>query len=108
MRDYMMTDATGKQVLPSEIGGLPPSGAVRSLAGAGITCDVCHNIGGSDVNRSFQGDGFANMSLLLNHSLEKVGPIQFPGSAEGRIPCGEQRSIEDLTFAQCGAVQLVP
>ena len=101
MRDYMMTDASGKQVLPSEIGGLAPAGAVRSLAGAGITCDVCHNIGGSDVNRSFQQDGFANVSLLLNHSIEKVGPFGFPVLPKGafHVASNDQAKIVLLRSA---------
>jgi hypothetical protein len=101
-RDYMMVDgATGKQALPAEIGGLPPIGAVRSLAGAGITCDVCHNIGGSDVTRSFQGDGFANMSLLLNHSVEKVGPFSFPVLPKGafHVASNDQSKISLLRSA---------
>jgi len=32
----------------------------------------------ADLNRSFQHDGFANTSLLLNHTIEKVGPFPFP------------------------------
>jgi hypothetical protein len=82
-RDYMMVDPSGHQVLPSQIGGLPPAGAVRSLAGAGITCDVCHNMAGADLDRSFQQDGFANMSLLLNESMMKVGPFTFPVMPKG-------------------------
>jgi hypothetical protein len=82
-RDYMMTDPSGHQILPDRIGGMPQAGAVRSLAGAGITCDVCHNLGGADLNRSFQQDGFGNISLLLNHSMEKVGPFTFPVMPKG-------------------------
>jgi hypothetical protein len=78
LRDYHLIDATGKQVLPAEIGGAPPVGARASLGASGITCDMCHNIAGPDINRSFQRDGFANMSLELNHTVEKVGPFSFP------------------------------
>jgi len=35
-------------------------------------------VAGPDLNRSFQHDGFANTSLLLNESIEKVGPFPFP------------------------------
>lgn len=78
LRDYASVDSNGNQALPATIGGLPPDGSGPSLGGKGITCDVCHNIGGADLNRSFQHDGFANMSLLLNHTKEKVGPFPFP------------------------------
>jgi len=78
LRDYALVDPLGNQVLPTLPGGPAPAGSSTSLGGHGITCDVCHNIGGADLNRSFQQDGFANMSLLLNHSIEKVGPFPFP------------------------------
>jgi len=101
LRDYMMINSSGQQVLPSEIGGMPPAGATRSLAGAGITCDVCHNIGGADLNRSFQQDGFANMSLSLNHSLEKVGPFSFPVLPKGgfHVASNDQAKISLLRSA---------
>lgn len=83
LRDYYLVDAQGRQVLPSEPGGPPPTGAGPSLGAMGISCDLCHNIAGPDLNRSFQHDGFANTSLLFNHSLEKVGPFQFPVMAKG-------------------------
>jgi hypothetical protein len=78
LRDYYLTDAHGTQVLPDQPGGPAPDGAKPSLGAAGITCDVCHNVAGADLNRSFQHDGFANTSLLLNESMEKVGPFPFP------------------------------
>ncbi|HEX4274512.1 MAG TPA: hypothetical protein VHZ74_04115 [Bryobacteraceae bacterium] len=78
LRDYALVDAGGNQVLPATVGGPAPPDARPSLGAAGITCDVCHNIGGADLNRSFKHDGFANMSLLLNHTIEKVGPFAFP------------------------------
>jgi hypothetical protein len=78
LRDYHLVDAFGNQTLPSTPGGEAPAGAQPSLGAHGITCDVCHNIAGADLNRSFQQDGFANMSLLLNESIEKVGPFAFP------------------------------
>ena len=83
LRDYHLVDAQGRQVLPDQPGGPAPAGSQASMGAAGITCDVCHNIGGPDLNRSFQHDGFGNMSLLLNHSMEKVGPFQFPVMAKG-------------------------
>src|SRR6202023_1394926 len=73
LRDYHMVDPLGRQVLPSTIGGQPPAGALPSLGAAGISCDLCHNLAGPDMNRSFQQDGFANMSIQFNHSIEKGG-----------------------------------
>src|SRR5579862_8010218 len=57
LRDYHLVDASGKQVLPADFGGPPPVGALPSLGAAGITCDMCHNVGGPDLTRSFQQDG---------------------------------------------------
>ncbi len=78
LRDYYLTDANGSQILPAQPGG--PAPTVRSLPWvlSGITCDVCHNVAGPDLNRSFQHDGFANTSQIFNESMEKVGPFQFP------------------------------
>ncbi|MGI8988945.1 MAG: hypothetical protein ACR2I2_05070 [Bryobacteraceae bacterium] len=75
LRDFHLTNPAGDQVLPAEAGGDPPPGALPSLGAAGITCDVCHNVMGPDLNRSFQHDGFGNMSLSLIPSVEKVGPF---------------------------------
>ncbi|MDQ6665881.1 MAG: hypothetical protein M3Z23_15990, partial [Acidobacteriota bacterium] len=77
LRDFHLTSSAGDQVLPSEAGGDPPPGALPSLGAAGITCDVCHNVTGPDMHRSFQHDGFGNMSLTFMPSLEKVGPFLF-------------------------------
>jgi len=85
LRDYHLVDASGNQVLPDQPGGAPPAGAQPSLGAAGITCDLCHNVGGIDLNRSFQHDGFANTSLIFNHTVEKVGPFQFPVMAKGNF-----------------------
>jgi hypothetical protein len=52
-----------------------PDGAQPALGASGISCDVRHNVGGPHLNRSFQRDGFANTSPLLNESMEKVGPF---------------------------------
>jgi hypothetical protein len=78
LRDYVMVDANGNQILPAAPGGDPPQGAQPSLGAAGITCDFCHDENGPDLHRSFQMDGFANTSLLLNQSEAKVGPFPFP------------------------------
>jgi hypothetical protein len=78
LRDYILVDANGNQVLPTVPGGDPPTGALPSLGAAGITCDYCHDENGPDLNRSFQMDGFANMSLLFNQSDAKVGPFSQP------------------------------
>jgi hypothetical protein len=78
LRDYILVNANGQQVLPSQPGGLPPPGSFPSLGAAAITCDSCHDEAGPDLNRSFLHDGFANMSLLLKQTIEKVGPFPFP------------------------------
>ena len=77
LRDYHFVDATGRQILPDKIGGPPPSGAQPSLGAGGITCDVCHNVTGPDLDRSAQRDGLANASFELRPSLSKVGPFPF-------------------------------
>ena len=84
LRDYNILDANGNQVLPLEPGGPVPTDAASCggveggcggdpIATTGITCDSCHDTAGPDLNRSFQHDGFANMSMLLNNSIEKSG-----------------------------------
>lgn len=78
LRDYHLVDANGNQVLPATIGGDPPPGTGPSPGAAGITCDMCHNIQGPDLQRSLQGDGFANNSNIFNHTIEKVGPFTQP------------------------------
>jgi hypothetical protein len=78
LRDYVLVDASGNQVLPATPGGDPPEGAQPSLGAAGITCDFCHDENGPDLNRSFQMDGFGNTSLLLNQTDLKTGPFLFP------------------------------
>lgn len=78
LRDYHLVDSNGNQILPSTIGGPPPAGSGPSLGAAGITCDMCHNLQGPDLKRSFQGDGFANNSIDFNHTIEKVGPFLQP------------------------------
>jgi hypothetical protein len=106
LRDYHLVDAQGKQTLPFEIGGDPPPGAQPSLGANGITCDVCHNLGGADLNRSFQHDAFGNTSLLLNHSMEKVGPFPFPVAPKGNfhVPSNDPSKIALLrSSAFCNA-----
>ena len=88
LRDYHMLDSGGNQVLPKEPGGPTPidaatCGTAYGCAGSplsttGITCDSCHDVGGPDLNRSFQHDGFGNMSSLLYSTKEKVGQFPFP------------------------------
>lgn len=99
LRDYALVDANGNQVFPATIGGLPPVGSLPSLGAAGITCDVCHNEGGADLTRSFKHDGFANMSLLLNESIEKVGPFPFPVEPKDdfHVVSNDQSKISLLT-----------
>src|SRR5262249_49087534 len=60
LRDYHLVDSLGNQVLPQTIGGPAPAGSGPSLGATGITCDLCHNVTGPDLNRSFQHDAFAN------------------------------------------------
>ena len=102
LRDYHLVDANGKQVLPDQPGGPPPPGAKPSLGAAGITCDVCHNVAGPDLNRSFQQDGFANMSLLLNESIEKVGPFAFPVAVKGDFHVSSNDPAK-ISFLRSGA-----
>jgi len=89
LRDYTILDANGNEVLPLEPGGPIPTdaatcgGVENGCAGdpistTGITCDSCHDAAGPDLNRSFQHDGFGNMSMLLNTTTEKVGQFLFP------------------------------
>jgi hypothetical protein len=87
LRDYNILDANGNQVLPLTPGGEVPSDATTCgadggcgpdpLSTTGITCDSCHDVAGPDLNRSFQHDGFGNMSMLLNETVEKVGQFSF-------------------------------
>lgn len=84
LRDYHFVDQSGKQVLADTIGAIP-AGAKPSLAAYGITCDACHNIAGPDLDRSVQRDGFANVSLKINQSVEKVGPFPFAALPKGNF-----------------------
>jgi hypothetical protein len=99
LRDYHLIDAKGNQVLPALPGGPAPAGSGPSMGARGITCDYCHNVGGADLNRSFQQDGFANMSLLLNHTVEKVGPFPFPVAVKNdfHIASADPNKIDLLT-----------
>lgn len=85
LRDYHMVDSSGNQVLPATIGGPVPPGALPSPGTAGISCDLCHNVGGPDMVRSFKGDGFANTSLIVNSSIEKVGPFTQPVNVKNQF-----------------------
>jgi len=102
LRDYHLVDSTGNQILPSEIGGDPPPGAGPSLGASGITCDMCHNIGGADLNRSFQADGFANISILFNHTVEKVGPFTQPVAVRGSFHVSSNDPSK-IAFLRSGA-----
>jgi len=93
LRDYNILDANGNQALPLTPGGPLPTDAATCgvdggcagdpLSTTGITCDSCHDVAGPDLNRSFQRDGFGNMSLLLNATIEKVGQFAFPVAVNG-------------------------
>ncbi|MDQ1474361.1 MAG: eukaryotic-like serine/threonine-protein kinase [Bryobacterales bacterium] len=102
LRDYHMVDSAGNQIIPAKIGDQPPPGAGPSLATAGISCDLCHNVAGPDMDRSFQRDGFANMSIKLNQSIEKVGPFPFPVNAKNQfhVSSNDQGKI---SFLRSGA-----
>lgn len=116
LRDYVMLDANGNQVLPLTPGGPTPTDAATCgvdggcfgdpLATTGITCDSCHNVAGPDLNRSFQHDGFANMGMLLNDTLEKVGQFLYPLAPAGNFHIGsnDQAKINYLnSSASCNA-----
>jgi hypothetical protein len=93
LRDYNILDVNGNQVLPLTPGGEIPTDAATCgvdggcsgdpLSTTGITCDSCHDVAGPDLNRSFQHDGFGNMSMLLNNTIEKVGQFSFPLAVSG-------------------------
>lgn len=85
LRDYHLVDVNGNQVLPATIGGPPPPGSGPSLGASGITCDMCHNLQGPDLQRSVQGDGFADASIDFNHTIEKVGPFTQPVEVKGNF-----------------------
>src|SRR5262245_19131949 len=98
LRDYHLVDSAGQQVLPPETGGAAPAGAKPSLGAAGISCDLCHNVTGADLNRSFQRDGFANMSLGFLPSIDKVGPFIFPVTPKNafHVASNDQKRMDFL------------
>lgn len=102
LRDYVLVDANGNQILPSTPGGEPPAGALPSLAAAGITCDYCHDENGPDLNRSFGMDGLGNMSLLLNQTDLKVGPFLFPVAVKGNFHVASNDPTK-IAFLRSGA-----
>jgi hypothetical protein len=102
LRDYHLVDGTGSQILPAEIGGDPPPGSRASLGAAGITCDMCHNLEGANLQRSFQADGFANISILFNHTIEKVGPFAKPVQVKGNFHVSSN-DPNKIAFLRSGA-----
>lgn len=116
LRDYTILDASGNQALPANPGGDFPTDASicgedggcipDPLSTTGISCDSCHDVAGPDLNRSFQHDGFANMSLLLNSTMEKVGQFAFPLPPNGNfhVASGDPAKINYLNnSAFCNA-----
>ncbi len=102
LRDYHLTDAQGKQVLPEQPGGAPPAGTLPSLAVQGISCDMCHNVSGPDLLRSFHGDGFANASLLIDHTVEKIGPFPQAVQVKGNFHVASTNP-DKIAFLRSGA-----
>jgi|SRR5271165_88210 len=102
LRDYHLVDAAGDQVLPATIGGDPPPGSGPSLGGFGITCDMCHNIQGPNLDRSLQADGFANNSILYNETVEKVGPFTQPVAVKGNFHVSSNDPSK-IAFLKSGA-----
>jgi hypothetical protein len=102
LRDYVLVDANGNQVLPATPGADPPAGAQPSLGAAGITCDFCHDVAGPDLNRSFQMDGFANTSILLNQTIRKVGPFLFPVAVKNNFHVASN-DPDQIAFLRAGA-----
>jgi hypothetical protein len=102
LRDYIMVDSSGNQILPPVIGGLPPPGAGPAVAAAGISCDFCHNEGGPDFKRSFEGDGFGNMGMILNQSIEKVGPFADAVAVKNNFHVSSKQQ-DKISFLRSGA-----
>ncbi|MFZ3216506.1 MAG: hypothetical protein WA192_10645 [Candidatus Acidiferrales bacterium] len=102
LRDYVLVDANGNQLLPPTPGADPPTGALPSLGAAGITCDVCHDEAGPDLNRSFQMDGFANTSLLFNQTELKTGPFLFPVAVKNGFHVANNNPSQ-IAFLTAGA-----
>ena len=100
LRDYHLVDAQGQQVLPEEFGGPPPPGAFPSLGAAGTSCDHCHNVVGPALNRSLQGDGFANTALRLLFTSIKVGPFKnaFPVRGNFHQSTNDDTRINYMVF----------
>jgi hypothetical protein len=85
LRDYHFVDSAGKQVIPAKVGDMGPVGSLPSPSTAGISCDFCHNVTGPDINRSFKRDGFANASVNIASTIEKIGPFAFPVNAKDQF-----------------------
>ncbi len=96
LRDFHFVNDAGQQVLPAEFGGLPPPGSRTTMMGYGIHCDYCHNVVEPDLERSLQGDGFANTSLRLLFSSFKAGPFvnAFPPLDDFHMSTNRRERIE--------------
>ena len=92
LRDYHLVDAAGNQVLPATIGGDPPPGSGPSLGAAGITCDMCHNLAGPISAEVCKPTASPTISILFNHTIEKVGPFSQPVAVKDNFHVCQQRS----------------
>ena len=108
LRDYVMVDANGNQILPATPGGDPPPGALPSLGAAGITCDFCHDENGPDLNRSFQMDGFGNTEPVAESDGVESGPFLFPVAVKNNFHVASNDPNQDRVPARRSFLQYLP
>ena len=89
LRDYVLVDANGNQILPPAPGGDPPSGAMPSLAAAGITCDFCHDENGPDLNRSFPDGWLRQRKSAAESDGSKGGAFPTSGGRQKQFSRGQ-------------------
>lgn len=78
----------------------PARSSLSAVSREGLSCDFCHTVQGPDIEKSFLGDGIANMSLLFEPSMTKVGPIHEPSQSAYHDSIGSDY-IQSSEF--CGA-----